>query len=84
MELSRYIVFVVDMTNIVKLRKSGNSAILTITRDILTELGWDLGDFIEMTIKEEEQKGVRYRIEGKPSPEKIKHLEIRKVKYVPV
>jgi len=59
---------VVDMSNIVKLRRSGNSAIVTVTREILNELDWKIGDNIEILIKDDGSK----------------YLEVRKVKYVPV
>ena len=55
------------MSQIVKIRKSGNSAIITIAKDIMDQLDWKLGDLVEVSLKEDDDS---------------KFLEIRKVKIV--
>jgi len=55
------------MSQIVKIRKAGNSVIITITKDLMDRLDWKLGDLVEVSLKEDDDS---------------KFLEIRKVKIV--
>ena len=50
------------MFEIVKLRVSGHSIVVTLPKDILKELGWNLGDYIKITVEDGSLKGVKVEV----------------------
>ena len=53
----------VDMvTSLVKIRRNGSSAVLILEKEILQELGWQMGDYIKIEAKDKTAQATKIQI----------------------